>query len=152
MKSTTEWSSPPVTPELARGEIHVWSVCLATDQATLQRLESTLADQEIGAARVEDLGISRSRGCRVAVEACGGKGQTGCWRDPKSCARCRERIASPAARQVSRPDIRTPERRVDKACRILADVKLVIEGDLTDPERSLAVEELLLEPQIVEAR
>jgi len=34
----------------------------------------------------------------------------------------------------------------------LADVKLVIEGDLTDPERSLAVEELLLEPQIVEAR
>jgi 4'-phosphopantetheinyl transferase len=51
MKSTTEWSSPLATPDLARGEIHVWCASLATEQATLQRLESTLADQERERAR-----------------------------------------------------------------------------------------------------
>jgi 4'-phosphopantetheinyl transferase len=51
MKSTTEWSSPLATPDLARREIHVWCASLATDEATLQRLESTLADQERERAR-----------------------------------------------------------------------------------------------------
>jgi 4'-phosphopantetheinyl transferase len=46
MKSPTEWSSPLATPDLARREIHVWCASLATDEATLQRFESTLADQE----------------------------------------------------------------------------------------------------------
>jgi 4'-phosphopantetheinyl transferase len=46
MKSTTEWSSPLATPDLARREIHVWCASLATDEATFERLESTLADQE----------------------------------------------------------------------------------------------------------
>jgi 4'-phosphopantetheinyl transferase len=51
MKSTTEWSSPLATPDLARREIHVWCASLATDEATLHRLESTLADQERERAR-----------------------------------------------------------------------------------------------------
>jgi len=46
MKSTTEWASPLATPELARREIHVWCASLATDEATSQQFESTLADQE----------------------------------------------------------------------------------------------------------
>jgi 4'-phosphopantetheinyl transferase len=46
MKSTTEWSSPLATPDLARREIHVWCASLATYEATFERLESTLADQE----------------------------------------------------------------------------------------------------------
>ena len=51
MKSTTEWSSPPVTPELARGEIHVWSASLVTDEVTLRSLEATLVDEERERAR-----------------------------------------------------------------------------------------------------
>ena len=51
MKSTTEWSSPLATPDLARREIHVWCASLATDEATFERLESTLADQERERAR-----------------------------------------------------------------------------------------------------
>src|SRR5271163_104467 len=51
MKSTTEWSSPLAVPELARSEIHVWCASLATDEATLRTLESTLADQERERAR-----------------------------------------------------------------------------------------------------
>ena len=51
MKSTTERSSPLATPDLARREIHVWCASLATDETTLQRLESTLADQERERAR-----------------------------------------------------------------------------------------------------
>src|SRR5580692_9491374 len=46
MKSTTEWSSPLATPDLARREIHIWCASLATDEATFERLESTLADLE----------------------------------------------------------------------------------------------------------
>jgi hypothetical protein len=34
----------------------------------------------------------------------------------------------------------------------LADVKLVVEGDLADPKRGLVVEKRLLQPQIMEAR
>jgi 4'-phosphopantetheinyl transferase len=51
MKSTTEWSSPQATPELARGEIHVWRASLSTDEPTLRSLEATLADQERERAR-----------------------------------------------------------------------------------------------------
>jgi 4'-phosphopantetheinyl transferase len=51
MKSTTVWSSPLETPELAREEIHVWRARLSTDEATLQSLESTLANQERERAR-----------------------------------------------------------------------------------------------------
>jgi 4'-phosphopantetheinyl transferase len=51
MKSTTEWSSPPVTPELARGAIHVWSASLVTDEVTLRSLEATLVDEERERAR-----------------------------------------------------------------------------------------------------
>jgi 4'-phosphopantetheinyl transferase len=51
MKSTTEWSSPLATPDLARREIHVWCASLATDETTFERLESTLADQERERAR-----------------------------------------------------------------------------------------------------
>lgn len=50
MKSTTEWSSPLATPELGRGEIHVWRASLSTDQPTLRNLESTLAGEERGRA------------------------------------------------------------------------------------------------------
>jgi 4'-phosphopantetheinyl transferase len=51
MKSTTEWSSPLATPDLARREIHIWCASLATDETTFERLESTLADQERERAR-----------------------------------------------------------------------------------------------------
>jgi 4'-phosphopantetheinyl transferase len=51
MKSTTEWSSPLATPELAPREIHVWRASLATDEATLRSLEAALADQERERAR-----------------------------------------------------------------------------------------------------
>ena len=51
MKSTTEWSSPLATPELARGEIHVWSASLVTDEVTLRSLEATLVDEERERAR-----------------------------------------------------------------------------------------------------
>src|SRR5207302_9841607 len=37
-------------------------------------------------------------------------------------------------------------------CRVLANVKLVVEGDLPEAKRGLTVEELLLQPQIVETR
>ena len=46
MNSTTEWASPLATPELARGEIHVWRASLSTDKTTLRSLESTLAGEE----------------------------------------------------------------------------------------------------------
>jgi 4'-phosphopantetheinyl transferase len=52
MKSTIEWSSPLVTPELAGGEIHVWRASLSPDEPTLRSLESTLAgDERARAAR-----------------------------------------------------------------------------------------------------
>ena len=52
MKSTIEWSSPLVTPELARGEIHVWRASLSPDEPTLRSLASTLAgDERARAAR-----------------------------------------------------------------------------------------------------
>jgi len=46
MKSTIEWLSPRATPELGDNEIHVWRAPLNWDQATLQALESNLADDE----------------------------------------------------------------------------------------------------------
>jgi len=51
MNSTIEWSSPPATPELARGEIHVWRASLSTDESTLRSLEATLVEQERERAR-----------------------------------------------------------------------------------------------------
>ncbi len=52
MTSTTEWSSPPASPELACGEIHVWRASLSSDEPTLRSLESTLACEErVRAAR-----------------------------------------------------------------------------------------------------
>jgi hypothetical protein len=94
--------------------------------------ETTLADQEVGAARVADLRISRSKGRRVAVEDRSGQGQVARWRNAESGAWDRKWIAGSAARQVGRPDVRTPERRVDETGRVLADVKLVVESDLAD--------------------
>jgi 4'-phosphopantetheinyl transferase len=46
MKLATEWLSPLATPELARGEIHVWRASLSVDQPALRGLEPTLADEE----------------------------------------------------------------------------------------------------------
>src|SRR6516225_1014631 len=110
------------------------------------RQEATLTDQKVDAARVADLRITRSRRRRIAVEGRCRYGQTADRRDPKSRPRCREWVTGSPARQVGRPNVRTAECRVDEACRVLADVKFVIEGDLTDAQRSLAIEELLLQP------
>jgi hypothetical protein len=114
--------------------------------------EATLADQEVGAARVAKLRISRPGRRRIAVEDRSGQGQIARWRNPESGTWNRKRIAGPAARQVGRQDVRTTERGIDEACRVLADVKLVVERDLVDSERDLVVEELLLEPHIVKTR
>src|SRR6202030_2547854 len=78
--------------------------------------ETTLADQAGGAARVADLRISRSRRRWIAVEERSGQSQIARWRNPESSARRRKWIARPAARQVARQDVRTTERRIDKAC------------------------------------
>src|SRR3954447_24584497 len=112
--------------------------------------EATLADQEVGAARVADLRISWSTRRRIAAEDGSGQGQIVRWRNPESGAWNRKGIAGPAARQVVREAVRTTERRVHEDRRVLAYVKLVIEGDLADSKRGLAVEEILLQPQIVE--
>src|SRR5215472_1278964 len=116
------------------------------------RKETTLTDKEINAARVADLRITRSRRRRIAVEGRCRYGQTADRRHPKSRPRCCERVTGPAARQIGRPNVRTAECRVDEACRVLADVKFVIESDLTDAEGGLAIEELLLQPQIMKTR
>src|SRR5208282_5161595 len=114
--------------------------------------KATLADQEVGAARVADLRVPRSRRRRIAVEERSRQGQITRRCNPDSGAWRREWIARPAARQVGRQDVRTTERRVDKACRVLADVKLVVEGDLAYAKRGLVVEKFLLKPHIVKAR
>ena len=114
--------------------------------------EATLADEEVGAARVADLRISRPGRCRIPVEDRSGQGQIASWRNPQSGAWRRKWIAGPAARQVVRQNVRTAERRIDKACRVLANVKLVVKGDLADTNRGSVVEKLLLQPHIVEAR
>src|SRR5438132_1084112 len=114
--------------------------------------ETALADQEVGAARVADLRVSRSSGRRTAVEDRSGQGQIARRGNPESSAWNRKWIAGPAARQVVREGIRTTERRVDEGCRVLTNVKLVVEGDLPGAKRGLTVEELLLQPQIVETR
>src|SRR5215472_1833265 len=116
------------------------------------RKETALTDQEVNAARVAHLRITRSRRRRITVEDCCRYGQTADRCHPKARPRCCERVTGPAARQVGRPDVRTAECRVDEACRVLADVKFVIESDLTDAEGSLAIEELLLQPQIMKTR
>src|ERR1700739_3984196 len=69
--------------------------------------EATFADQEVGAARIADLRISRPRRRRIAVEDRSGQGQGGGWRKPNSGAWRRERIAGPAARQGGRQNVRT---------------------------------------------
>src|SRR5437660_12060064 len=79
--------------------------------------EATLVDQEVGAARVADLRISRSGRRRIAVEDRSREGQIVCWRNPESGAWNRKRIAGPAARQVVRKAVGTTERRVDEDCR-----------------------------------
>lgn len=43
--------STQATPELANDEIHVWRASLVSDQTTLRRFESTLADDERGRAQ-----------------------------------------------------------------------------------------------------
>src|SRR5947209_15114254 len=88
--------------------------------------EATLADQEVGAARVADLRISRSTRRRIAAEAGSGPGQIVRWRNSESGAWNCKRIAGPAARQVVRKAVRTTERRVYEDRRVLADVKLVV--------------------------
>src|ERR1700739_1944599 len=71
------------------------------------RHEATFADQEVGAARVEDLRISRSGRRRIAVEDRSRQGQIARWCNPEAGAWRRKWIAGPAARQVGRPDVRT---------------------------------------------
>src|SRR6267142_1354275 len=95
---------------------------------------TTLADQEIRAAGIANLRISRSGGRRIPVEGRSGTRQAGCRRGPHSHAWSREWIAWSPSRQVGRQKIRTAKRRVDKDCRVLTDVKFVVEGDLAEAE------------------
>ena len=88
-------------------------------------------------------------GAGLPLKTASGQGQIARWRNPESGAWNRKWIAGPAARQVVRKGVRTTERRVDEDCRVLADVKLVVEGDLPEAKRGLTVEEILLQPQIV---
>src|SRR2546423_14530023 len=60
--------------------------------------EATHADQEVGAARVADLRITRPGRRRIAVEDRSGQGQIARWRNPESGAWNRKWIAGPAAR------------------------------------------------------
>jgi hypothetical protein len=105
-----------------------------------------LADQEVRAARVANLRISRSGWRRISVEGRSGQRQARCRRSTETHARCRERIAGSSARQVRRQKVWTAECRINEIGRVLADVEFVIEGDLADAKRRLPVEELLLKP------
>jgi 4'-phosphopantetheinyl transferase len=65
MKFATEWSSPRATPELANNEIHVWRASLASDETTLRRFQSSLADDE--RARADRFVFERDRNRFVAA-------------------------------------------------------------------------------------
>jgi 4'-phosphopantetheinyl transferase len=65
MKSPIEWSSPRVTPELANNEIHIWRAFLPSDETTLGRFQSSLADEE--RARADRFVFERDRNRFVAA-------------------------------------------------------------------------------------
>lgn len=46
MKSTIEWVAPTAAPKRADDEVHVWRASLSSDEVTLRKLESTLAESE----------------------------------------------------------------------------------------------------------
>src|SRR5690348_13868532 len=71
------------------------------------REHATLADQKVGAARIAHLRVSRSRRRRISVEDSRRQRKTGCRRGAQAHARCRKRIARPAARQVGRQEVWT---------------------------------------------
>ena len=60
--------------------------------------------------------------------------------------RHRERLAEPTVRQVRRQDVGTAECRIDEIQSVLAVAKLafVIDSNLGDAQRQLAIEEFLL--------